>query len=51
MKNRGSTKFFYKLSRGLPKEHPHKFEANLCSGSRDEVKNGILHSDIYSNTL
>ena len=23
-----------------------KFEANLCSGSREKVKNGILHSDI-----
>ena len=28
-----------------------KFEANPCSGSRKEVKNGILHSDINSFTL
>ena len=24
-----------------------KLEANPCSGSREEVKNGILHSDIH----
>ena len=28
-----------------------KFEANSYSGSREEVNNGILHSDIHSNTL
>ena len=44
MKNRGSTDF-NKLSRGPTQEHP-QFRANQCSGSREGVKNGILHSDI-----
>ena len=51
MKNRGSTPILTNLV-GVHTRNIHtKFDANLCSGSRDEVKNGILHSDIYSNTL
>ena len=37
MKNRG-TPDFNKFSRGPPKEHPQKFEANPCSSLREEIK-------------
>ena len=41
MKNRGSTA----ILTNLVGAHT-KFEANPCRGSREEVNNGILHSDI-----
>ena len=46
MKNRGTTPI---LTNSVGVHLPNinaKFEANPCSGSREEVKNGILHSDI-----
>ena len=46
MKNRGSTPMLTNLV-GVHSRNIHtKFEANPCSGSREEVKNGILYSDI-----
>ena len=46
MKNRGSTLILTNLV-GVHLRNIHtKFEANPCSGSREEVNNGILHSDI-----
>ena len=46
MKNMGSTPFLRNLV-GVHQMSIHtKFEANPCSGSKKEVKNGILHSDI-----
>ena len=46
MKNMGSTPILRHLV-GVHTSNIHtKFEANPCSGSRKEVKNGILHSDI-----
>ena len=45
MKNRGSTPLLKKISRGPTQEHP-QYRANQCSGSREGVNNGILHSDI-----
>ena len=46
MKNRGSTPIFKNLV-GVHLRNIHKkFEANPCSGSREEVNNEILHSDI-----
>ena len=46
MKNMGSTPILTNLV-GIHTSNIHtKFEANQCSGSRKEVKNGILHSDI-----
>ena len=51
MKNRGSTPNLTDLV-GVQLRNIHtKFRANQCSGSREGVNNGILHSDIYSNTL
>ena len=38
MKNRASSSIFKKLGRGLPKEHPHKFEANPYSSLRVDVQ-------------
>ena len=46
MKNRGSTPILTNLVGVLRNIHT-KFEAHPCSGSIEEVKNGILHSDIY----
>ena len=46
MKNRGSTLVLTSVVGVYARNIPTKFEANLCSGSRDEVKNGILNSDI-----
>ena len=46
MKNRGSTPISTNLVGVHPRNINTKFEANSCSDSRDEVKNGILHSDI-----
>ena len=46
MKNTGSTPILRNFV-GVHQKNIHtKFEANPCSGSRKEVKNGILHSDI-----
>ena len=46
MKNRGSTLILTNLA-GVHLRNIHtKFEANPCRGSKDEVKNEILHSDI-----
>ena len=46
MKNMASTLILRNLE-GVHQRNIHtKFEANPCSGSRKEVKNGILHSDI-----
>ena len=46
MKNMGSTPILRNLV-GVHQSNIHtKFEANPCSCSRKEVKNGILHSDI-----
>ena len=46
MKNTGGTPILTNLV-GVHQMNIHtKFEANTCSGSRKEVKNGILHSDI-----
>ena len=46
MKNTGSTPILKNLV-GVHQRNIHtKFEANPCSGSRKEVKNGILHGDI-----
>ena len=46
MKNRGRTPILTNLV-GVHLRNIHtKFEANPCSGSREEVNNGILHSDI-----
>ena len=50
MKNRGSTPILTNLV-GVHLRNIHtKFEANQCRGSREKVNNGILQSDIYSNT-
>ena len=46
MKNRGSIPMLTNLVRAQPRNINTKFEANPCRGSREEVKNGILHSDI-----
>ena len=46
MKNRGSTPILTNLVGVHLRNINAKFEANPYSGSRDEVKNGILHSDI-----
>ena len=46
MKNRGSTPILTNLIGVHPRNIHTKFEGNLCSGSRDEVKNEILHSDV-----
>ena len=46
MKNQGSTPILTNVVGVHPRYIHTKFEANLCMGSRDEVKNGILHSDI-----
>ena len=51
MKNRGSPPIFTILVGVHPRNIHTKFEANPCSGSREEVNNGVLHSDIYSDTL
>ena len=46
MKNRGSTLILTNLV-GVHLRNIHtKFEANPCGGSREEVNNEILHSDI-----
>ena len=46
MKNRGSTPILPNLV-GVHLRNIHtKFEANPCRGSREEVNNEILHSDI-----
>ena len=46
VQNRGSTPILTNLV-GIHTINIHtNFEANPCSGSRKEVKNGILHSDI-----
>ena len=46
MQNGGSTPILTNLV-GIHTSNIHtKFEANPCSSSRKEVKNGILHSDI-----
>ena len=46
MKKRGSTPILtYLVGAHLRNIHT-KSEANPCSGSREEVNNGILHSDI-----
>ena len=46
MINRGSTPILTNLV-GVHLRNIHtKFEANRCSGSRAEVNDGILHSDI-----
>ena len=46
MKNRGSTPILTNLV-GVQLRNIHtKFEANPCGGSREEVNNEILHSDI-----
>ena len=48
MKNRGSTPILTNLV-GVHLRNIHtKFEANPCRGSREEVNNEILHSDIYN---
>ena len=50
MQNRGSTPILTNLV-GIHTSNIHtKFEANPCSGSRKEVKNGILHSDTEEPT-
>ena len=46
MENTSSTPILTNLVGVHPRNIHTKFEGNLCSGSRDEVKNGILHSDI-----
>ena len=46
MNNKGSTLILTNLKGAHPRNIHTKFEANLCSGPRDEIKNGILHSDI-----
>ena len=46
MKNRGSTPILTNLVGVHPRNTHTKFEANPCCGSREEVKHGILHSDI-----
>ena len=45
MKNRGSTPILTNLGVHLSNIHT-KFEANPCRGSREEVNNEILHSDL-----
>ena len=51
MKNRGSTPILTNLV-GVHLRNIHtKFGANPWRGSREEVNNEILHSDIYSNTF
>ena len=47
MKNRGSIPILTNLVRVHLSITNTKFEANLCSGSREEVKNGILHIEIH----
>ena len=51
MKNRGSTVILANLVGVHPSDINTKFEANPFRGSREEVKNWIYHSDIYSNIL
>ena len=51
IKNRGSNLMLNKFGRGQPKKHPHKFARNPCSGSIEEINNGILHSDIKFNIV
>ena len=46
MKNSGSTPILTNLVGVHPRNIHTKFEANPCSGSREEVNNGILQSDI-----
>ena len=46
MKNRGSTPILTNLVGVHPRNIHTKFEANPCRGSREEVNNEILHSDI-----
>ena len=46
MKNRGSTPILTNLVGVHPGNIHTKFEANLCSSSREEVNIEILHSDI-----
>ena len=46
MTNRGSTPILTNLVGVHPRNIHRKFEANPCSGSREEVNNGIFHSDI-----
>ena len=47
IKNKGSTLTLTNLV-GVHLRNIHtKFEGNPCSGSREEVNNGILHSDIH----
>ena len=46
MKNRDSTPILTNLVRVQLRNIRTKFEANPCRGSREEVNNEILHSDI-----
>ena len=46
MKNRGSTPILTNLVGVHPRNNHTKFEANPCSGSIEDVNNGILQSDI-----
>ena len=46
MKNRGSPPILTNLVGDQPRNIHTKFEANPCRGSREEVNNEILHSDI-----
>ena len=46
MNNKASTLILPHLVGAHPRNIHTTFEANLCSGSRDGVKNAILHSDI-----
>ena len=46
MKNRGNNPILTNLVKVHPRNFHTKFEANPCSGSREEVNNEILHSDI-----
>ena len=45
MKNRGSTPILKNLEEAHLSNINTNFEANPCSGSREEVKNRILHGD------
>ena len=42
----GSTPILTNLVGVNPRNIQTKYEENLCSGWREEVKNGIVHSDI-----
>ena len=46
MKNRGSIPILTNLVGVHPMNIHTEFKANPCSGSREKVNNGILHSDI-----